>query len=249
IFCTGDITINGGSALSTDNVQALVAGGNLTIVGDDQESSHFTGVVYSVGDVDIHDITLVGSLVNNAPAQTTTAISDTNVVEVPELLELEWSFPFTTAVPIFPGAPADTFGAYTPADVDLSAFYDADNDSFDPGLAGPDNIPIIYRIKVKSVYLDAYPSGYYETSDPQDALEKMAANMVDPSEVTSLDLPAYLDKVAHPAYLNKFRNNLADLNDLYQKTKDQHLQKGKFSLDPNQFLQFSEKARVVWVSH
>ncbi|MGE0491531.1 MAG: hypothetical protein AB7S38_20135 [Vulcanimicrobiota bacterium] len=249
IFCTGDVTLNGGSALSTDNVQALVAAGNVTISGDDQQSSHFNGVVYGGGNIAISDITLVGSLVNNAATPTTTSISDTNVVEVPEVLSLEWDFPFATAQPIFPGAPADAFGIFTPTDVDLSLFYDSEADVIDPELASDDNIPVIFRIKVKPIYLDAYPSGYFETTDLDKAIEAVNANLAIPGEVSSEELMGHLTQVALPAYRQKFRDNLANLNDLYQKTKDQHLQKGKFSLDPNQFLQFSEKARVVWVVH
>lgn len=246
VFCSGDITVSGASALSTDNVQALVAEGDVTINGYDKDSSHFVGVIYNRGDVSISDITVIGSLVNKAPAGSTFSISRTNAIGAPEAVDFEWEFPFEARVDMpTPGLPMDGFTYIkVGGEVNLDTLYNPATDSFDPDLVTAETAPILFHIG-SSTMLPGGPN-YRETTDFEQAAQwwwEGNANAGSVSiDVVRQQLQAYVN-----TFLDQFRANLADLDALYQKTKDPTLKKGKFTLDPNQFIQFSERVRVVWV--
>lgn len=65
IFATGDVKIHGVSTYGANNQQAIVAKGNVGIDGTDRNHSIFQGVIYTEGDFNAKDVTLVGSLVGN----------------------------------------------------------------------------------------------------------------------------------------------------------------------------------------
>ncbi|MBS2039742.1 hypothetical protein JST97_32455 [bacterium] len=65
IFATGDVKIHGVSTYGANDQQAIVAKGNVGIDGTDRNHSIFQGVIYTEGDFNAKDVTLVGSLVGN----------------------------------------------------------------------------------------------------------------------------------------------------------------------------------------
>lgn len=67
VFVTGNSVLLGGSALSTDNQAALVAGGDVEIRSDDRHGSYFQGLIYAGGDLSAQAVTLMGPLVSRGP--------------------------------------------------------------------------------------------------------------------------------------------------------------------------------------
>lgn len=68
LLVDGNVTIHDGAALATDNQIALVAKGDVRVYGRGQNSSHFQGLIYTEGDLEAEDVTLLGSFVANSPA-------------------------------------------------------------------------------------------------------------------------------------------------------------------------------------
>jgi hypothetical protein len=75
IFCTGKVIMRGGADLTSDNHAAIVAEGDVRILGTDSQRSYFTGLIYSGGqggfpgeDVDqdlvVRNVTVQGCVVN-----------------------------------------------------------------------------------------------------------------------------------------------------------------------------------------
>jgi cytoskeletal protein CcmA (bactofilin family) len=63
IVARGDVTIHDGAALAGTNQVALLAGGNITVVGNDnglEQGSYFQGTLYTEGSLIARDVTLVG---------------------------------------------------------------------------------------------------------------------------------------------------------------------------------------------
>lgn len=71
IVVNGSLTLEGSSSLVAEDQLALVVQDDLTIVGDDQDSSFFQGLVYTEGDFYTEDVTLLGAFVANRRASST----------------------------------------------------------------------------------------------------------------------------------------------------------------------------------
>lgn len=71
IIATGNITLTDAASLSSDNVAALMAGGDINIQGSTSspEDSIIEGLVYAGGQVNLRDVTLVGTLVSAGNGQ------------------------------------------------------------------------------------------------------------------------------------------------------------------------------------
>ncbi len=70
----GDVTLNGGAELSADNQCAILASGDVAVVGRGRDTSFFQGLIYAAGDggLRLQDCTVVGTVLNagdNAPMQ------------------------------------------------------------------------------------------------------------------------------------------------------------------------------------
>ncbi|MFN8605962.1 MAG: hypothetical protein U0931_00410 [Vulcanimicrobiota bacterium] len=67
IIASGNVTIEGGSALSGDNQTAILAHGSVTLRGTAGERSEFRGMVYSEGNLDCKYANIAGPIVVNNP--------------------------------------------------------------------------------------------------------------------------------------------------------------------------------------
>lgn len=67
LFVTGDTQLLGGGALQSDNVAALVGGGDVLLQGNGQSGTYFQGLVYTEGNFVARDLTLVGVFLANGP--------------------------------------------------------------------------------------------------------------------------------------------------------------------------------------
>lgn len=246
IFCTGDVLVSGASTLAAENVQAIAAAGDLSISGYGQNSSYFQGVLYSRGNVDLSDVTVVGSTLGNGPPDSTFAVDRVNLITQPQMVQFDWRFPFTADQPMLTGS-EDVFYVTVPDDVDLTAYFDSSTDSFDPNLVTASNLPLVFRVRPHPSYQHLYEPGHMlETSDLNEAANWLVQNVniqeFSPQEWID---QRYLPEV-RPAFIQQLRDDITNLNDLYQSTRDTNLIRGRFTLDPNEFIQFSDKVRVVW---
>lgn len=67
LIATGSITANGNSAFEGSDKIALLAGGDLVLAGQSQTSHTVNGILYSQGNIRAHDLTVIGSLICDAP--------------------------------------------------------------------------------------------------------------------------------------------------------------------------------------
>lgn len=76
LVCTGSVQVKGGSDLSAAQSTAILAGGDVRLVGSGRDSSYFQGLVYAGGrggipgqdpdlDLQVSNITLLGALLSN----------------------------------------------------------------------------------------------------------------------------------------------------------------------------------------
>ena len=246
VFCTGEVTVSGGSTLSAENIQAVAAAGDITLGGYGEASSLFKGVLYSKSNMALSDITVVGAAVGNGPANSTFTVDRVSAVPNPQAVSLSWNFPFTAEVALL-GPNPEQCCVTVPDDLDLSAFYDPGSDAFRPDLGSDADIPLLFRIMIQPRYQHLYPGQtHVETTDPDEAITLLATMLL----ADQLDT-GYLEVFNHQIlvqFRQQFRQDISNLNDLYQSTRDQSLIQGEFSLDPNQFIQFPDKIRVVWVN-
>lgn len=73
IVVTGDVTLNSGTELRGTDKMALLAGGDITVDGEvdaDGNSNYFSGLVYTEGNLNAKNITIVGNAVVNSQDST-----------------------------------------------------------------------------------------------------------------------------------------------------------------------------------
>jgi len=63
LVATGNVLVDGDVALDADNIAALLAGGNVTLIGSNPDTSSFQGMVYSKGKFTATGLTLAGIFV------------------------------------------------------------------------------------------------------------------------------------------------------------------------------------------
>lgn len=238
VFATGSITVDGASVFSTDNVQALVAKGNLSIIGLDKGASYFQGVMFNNGDFYAADITLAGSLANNAPLGETSTfeLERANVVHVPEAVSFDFRFPFkarsTIGVPGLmlgpPGPyPEEDYPSYVRADdnIDLAPYYNPITDTIDPNLATAENTPVIYTI-TGSAFDPVTGSLMSEEFTDSQLLEAADWYITVGNDGGGGPTPEQAEAILlerKDIFLAQFKLNLEDANALYQRTRDPNL--------------------------
>lgn len=93
IIATGKIEITGNSSASSDNRAALLAGGNIKLVGSSKDAARIEGLVYTEGDLLAQDITLSGVAVANKPTGSTTQMDNVNYYETDEFADFSVTDP------------------------------------------------------------------------------------------------------------------------------------------------------------
>lgn len=106
VFCTGNMSVSGGSDLGSDSLCALVAGKDLTLKGTGAEKTQFRGLVYSDGALTVSDVTVVGALVGNSPSGAPMTVDRANLVYDPEGVSLGFDFQLS-GLPISDGIVRD----------------------------------------------------------------------------------------------------------------------------------------------
>lgn len=67
VLVKGDVKVDSGSTLEAKNVVALAATGDVALRAADKSSYYFQGLVYSEGDLEARDITVLGGMIANGP--------------------------------------------------------------------------------------------------------------------------------------------------------------------------------------
>jgi len=67
VLVKGDVQVDSGSTMDAKNLVALAASGNVSLTAADKSTHFFQGLVYSEGDVQARDITVLGGLIANGP--------------------------------------------------------------------------------------------------------------------------------------------------------------------------------------
>jgi cytoskeletal protein CcmA (bactofilin family) len=88
LFVTRNLSVNGSSAMSTDNTVAVMAGGNVSLIGNGTGNSAFQGLLYTEGSFKAKQISLMGVFIQNNPNETV-EISDSRMIYVPEYSTVE----------------------------------------------------------------------------------------------------------------------------------------------------------------
>lgn len=278
IFATGDIRVEGAAAFSTNNTQALVAGGDLTVIGganpSARESAYFTGVSYNEGNVRLENVTQVGSVVNNSSQETTVEMTRVNSINVPSVVDFEWDFGGAPAAQMPRVGPGSFhFGVpgqdYNDSD-NLSPFFDPQTDSFDiPATAREIEVSLYKResgstlreFEVRSFSTVQEVANFLHSERdsqgnklPINAVwspQERAQGFLNPDNQNNIDptVQDWLDVITpeFEAYQDQLHQRIINSDILYRQTRQESLKKGKFQLDPSQFLQFSEEVRIVWI--
>lgn len=105
VICTGKVTVRGGSTLTSENVVALLAGGDVAVGGNSRESSFFQGLIYTEGDFVAQNITLLGSFIANGQTErgSRMEMNQVNLVYAPQMTEISFEYPFTRTASSFQG--------------------------------------------------------------------------------------------------------------------------------------------------
>jgi hypothetical protein len=241
LIATGDISIQGLSSLNGDDQLAILAHGKVRVEGSTPVSSAFQGLIYSgapvnqagdpgPGGVELSNVTVVGSVVGNGDQEM--SLSNANLIHAEEPIEFQFDIPFKGgngfAPTALPNVDVDIHIAGTLAD-----YYDANSDAFPSVYSGNPDDPN-NTIKKSDLVMDIWENNAFVGSYPLAQL---------PAQYASAQ--AEIDSFADLS-VEKLSADLAKINDFYQQIKDvDPSEKGKFTLDPNRFLQFSQKTRVA----
>ena len=226
IICTGDVQLDGGGALATSNLAAVIARGNVTVNGTGQSSSFFRGLIYTEGDFTARAVTLVGAFVGNssAPGGCRMELDNVRAVYDPQAVAFEMKFPFGYTQADRVGMSAEFPSQITP---DLNQFYDVRTDSY----------------VLKSELLADVQYRYRGRAYSRSALRGILGREEPPAGFS--DWNAALD-ASDADFRQKLTEQLTDIADRYARTRDAALREGRFSLDLNKFLSVTDRMRIVF---
>ncbi|MCA9795768.1 MAG: hypothetical protein KC910_28365 [Candidatus Eremiobacteraeota bacterium] len=92
IFVTGSTRIVGSANLRTDNAAALVSAGDVTLIGEGQDQSFFQGLIYTEGSLTASNIRLVGVfLAAGEQTQATIGVENVGLIELSDYADLNLS--------------------------------------------------------------------------------------------------------------------------------------------------------------
>lgn len=84
VVCTGKVTLDGQNHLESGNGVALLAGKDLSITGQDSDSSYFQGLVYTEGTFQANRVSIVGTLIAAGRNDEPVTLVRSRVLQAPE---------------------------------------------------------------------------------------------------------------------------------------------------------------------
>ena len=236
LFATGNVKIHGVSTFSASSEQALLCKGDLTIDGLGQNASTFQGLMYTEGDFQASDLTLLGAFMGNKKTGNGTAmiLDKVNAVQNPQAVSFNFKNPIIRPSNIPPTVLNGGLGGFfvtVEPEIDLASFYNPATDSFDATLA--QSATMKYTLLTPQF-----------TTNDLNALK--AAYLQAGGTFNDAQFQAQLAGVIQYRK-DELKSQIDDVNKLYQKTRLTSLVEGSFSLDPNQFIQLSDQMRkLLW---
>lgn len=94
IFATGDVKIHGLATFGTNNQEAIMAKGNVGIEGTGRDQSIFQGLIYTEGNLNAKDVTLVGSMVGNGSQGSEIQLDTCNLLYNRQMMQNVWNSGF-----------------------------------------------------------------------------------------------------------------------------------------------------------
>ncbi len=225
VICTGDVTITGGSELSTTNLAAIVARGKVTLTAAGS-GNHFRGLVYTETGMEASDLKLVGAFVHrSASSGGEMKLTNCDVTYDPEAVQFEWE------IPGFGQGSGDPRNRSQLGDgVTAEDFFDRDTGHFDPARVDGQTVPLVF---------DGTP--YHSVAEAAAAAEDSGEPLPREDGINYASWEEYFQK-EH----GRFRSMLTLMDQQYQTRPSPALLRGQFSLDLNQFLNTSDRMRVVF---
>lgn len=257
IFSTGDVKVHGLSHFSTANLQAIVAKGNLELDGSGPGASSFQGLLMSGGgQLKARQVTLVGSFVGTSRdgQGSNIDLDQVKLVASPQAIHLDFPNLLMQPQPVKPvqvmvpghGLQTREVSPILDPHLDLSRFYDPVADRLDPALVTSTSLKPQYRVYDGSV---AENEGAAAALTGFHTLATSGPPTIGPSGPVSA--PQMIDSVEAAAIsaslIASYKEALIKADAIYQQARQRGLPKGHFSLDPNTFLQSSDKLRrLLW---
>ena len=226
LLVTGNTTITGRSALSTDNLAAIVSEGDILLQGPSQQSSTFRGLVYSNKGLVAENMTLVGTLLLGGE-DSDLVLKDTEVIYSPDSVKVDLQHSERTALQFVspkganPGAFTGTKGADKTSDSKIRIYVSTE----------PDGTFLIY------------PQG----TDEEDALK--ASSVADAIAAIKSLLAIEDDPKQLQAFESTTQNKLPQLLSGLQSGSVPHEEEAVdlISLDPAQFLSLADRIRLLLI--
>lgn len=223
IICTGNVTVNGGASLTTANLAAVVAKGHVILRGTPGAGACFRGLVYTEGGLEAAHLKLVGAFVQGG-AGGSAALTDCDVVYDPAAVHLEWDIP-----EFGPGGGNRKGEAQIANGLAAEDFFDKTTGHFDLSRVDDQRVPFRFQT--------ATYASLDEAVGAQDGK------------------PPYLDAAAGTRYPSweaffqaghdRVRAQLSYMDQLNQENISR-VRQGKISFDLNQFLNTTDRMRVVF---
>jgi hypothetical protein len=133
VLVTGNVDTQSGADLEADHRLALLCGGDLKLRGTGQEHV-FSGLLYSRGDVDAHDLTVMGALVADGATGTETVLLDrVNLVSAEIGVRGNVGKPYNTGLNKVKGFPRKHTGGPKKQDEPIILSMQSYSDPDDPG--------------------------------------------------------------------------------------------------------------------
>ncbi len=124
VVTTGAATIDQGGSLTAPNVAAIVTGGDLKITGNSPSNSAFAGMLYTQGNFNATDITLVGVMAG-AGTNSAVTLNTTNVIQVPSYSRMSLNIVNTTQTFTYPSSNAPVYVGNNSTRVDMLHYTDS----------------------------------------------------------------------------------------------------------------------------
>ena len=140
IVVNGNATFNSGTALSGSNRMAVLASGDIKIVGN---NNYFTGLVYAEGNFSAKDITIVGNTIVNSenPAKGRAELSNVTIVSNEETGDMTVTITSSTkADEGYSGGELENFPPSGTMNFDTGATTVGDFGANDRGYVGPEDV-------------------------------------------------------------------------------------------------------------
>lgn len=240
IFSTGNISIGDASGFATDNVQALVADGDLSISGGSgssaRDNSFFSGILFNKGNMNLSNVTVVGSVVNHSNTNSTLQLNNVALLSNPEAIQFDFGLPGFSRDD-FESSNSDYWYSFQPAGEDYGQFFRPEDGEFLTNGIGPD-IPL-------RIY---YRGGQGSDPNSLEGVYSSAQEIIDALEFFHDDQNTlYNLNLEISNFHGRFIDALTNANDLYLETQHESIPRGEFTLEPNQFVPFEDKVRVIWI--